>query len=430
MRTVLLSILTIMLLGYFPLNSQTQLTTTPLASPKAWTGQRIGLTDVTIKYHRPAAKGRTIWGELVPYNAVWRAGANDNTVIKFSKEVAIEGETLSAGVYGLHLDVRESDATLILSHNSTSWGSYTYNPAEDALRVKIPVKKAAYFQEQLAFRFEEAGTESAVCVLHWGDRMFTFKIESNVHEDVLANFRKELRTKAGWSWQGYHEAANYCLMNDVAAEEGLGWATRSVFMSPNANNMILKAKLTAVNKQKEGDEAKQVILKTLDQDLAKMNVTWKEYNGAAAFAMKKEAWDHAEKWVDHSIDMSENMTNLMNKVTILDKKGDEAKAEKLKKVAIEKGSNAELNQYAYSLMWQGKAKEAVAIFEANAEKNPEDPNVWDSLGEGYLNAGEKDKAIKALKKSLSMNPPENVKGNSIKLLKQLGVEYKEDRTQP
>ncbi|MCB0641518.1 MAG: DUF2911 domain-containing protein, partial [Phaeodactylibacter sp.] len=400
MRTVLLTIMTLLLLGFCPLSQsfgQTQLTTTPLASPKAWVGQRVGLTDVTVKYHRPAVNDRTIWGELVPYNTVWRAGANDNTIIQFSDDVAIEGQHLSAGVYGLHMEVRESDATLILSHNSTSWGSYTYNPAEDALRVDIPSKKAGFFQEQLAFRFEDVSTESAVCILHWGDRMFPFSISSNVHEAVLANFRNELRSKAGWSWQGYNEAAGYCLNNKVNEQEGLAWATRSVFMNPNPNNMVLKARLTAAADGKEGDEAKAVTLKTLDQDLEKMNVTWKEYNGAAVYAIRQESWDYAGKWIDQSIAMSENMTNLMNKVKLLENKGETAKSEKLKKAAIEKGSNAELNQYAYNLMWAGKAKEAVAIFEANAEKHPDDPNVWDSLGEGYINAGEKDKAIHALK---------------------------------
>ena len=75
------------------------------------------------------------------------------------------------------------------------------------------------------------------------------------------------------------------------------------------------------------------------------------------------------------------------------------------------------------MLFSGKGEEALEIFEANVEKNPEDPNVWDSLGEGYVNTGHKEKAIKALKKSLSLDPPDNVRDNSLKLLAQLGVEY-------
>ena len=95
---------------------------------------------------------------------------------------------------------------------------------------------------------------------------------------------------------------------------------------------------------------------------------------------------------------------------------------------IAKGTNAELNLYAYQQMWAGKTEEAVAIFEANAAKHPDDPNVWDSLGEGYLQAGKKEKAVEALKKSLSMDPPANIKANSIRLLEQLGVRYEEKDT--
>ena len=121
--------------------------------------------------------------------------------------------------------------------------------------------------------------------------------------------------------------------------------------------------------------------------------------------------------------MSPNMTTMMAHSQVLKAKGDEQKAEKVKKEAIARGTNAELNNYGYQLLFGGKGEEALDIFEANTEKNPEDPNVWDSLGEGYVNTGHKEKAVKALKKSLSLNPPDNVRANSLRLLAQLGVEY-------
>jgi tetratricopeptide (TPR) repeat protein len=120
--------------------------------------------------------------------------------------------------------------------------------------------------------------------------------------------------------------------------------------------------------------------------------------------------------------MSQQMTNMMAQSTYLAAIGEHEDAVKMKVEAIQQGTNAELNAYGYQLLFSGKSEEAVEIFEANTKKYPDDPNVWDSLGEGYLNAGNKEKAIKAFKKSLSLNPPANVKANSMKLLKQLGVD--------
>ena len=166
MKSILhhLWMLVLILLAHGPFAyAQSQLTTTPNASPKAWVGQTIGLTDVKVVYHRPAVKDRTVWGNLVPMDAVWRAGANDNTVIKFSTDVKIEGETLKAGVYGLHIIPSEKESTIIFSKNSTAWGSYSYTPEEDALRVKVKNADAEHFYEVLTFEFENHTNSSAVC---------------------------------------------------------------------------------------------------------------------------------------------------------------------------------------------------------------------------------------------------------------------------
>ena len=117
---------------------------------KATVTERIGITDVTIHYDRPAVKGREgkIWGKLVHYGykdlgfgtskaAPWRAGANENTTFTFSTEVMIEGKPLKAGTYGFFVAMGETDATIIFSNNSTSWGSFFYNENEDALRATV-----------------------------------------------------------------------------------------------------------------------------------------------------------------------------------------------------------------------------------------------------------------------------------------------------
>src|SRR3954468_14951600 len=107
----------------------------PLTSQAAQVKQRVGVTDITITYHRPTVNGRKIWGGLVPMGQVWRAGANENTAIEFSTPVSVEGKPLAAGAYGLHMIPNPDKLTIIFSKMAVAWGSYTYNQSEDALRV-------------------------------------------------------------------------------------------------------------------------------------------------------------------------------------------------------------------------------------------------------------------------------------------------------
>lgn len=407
----------------FYLGAQTQLLSTPRASQKAKVSQRIGLTDVTVVYHRPAAKERDIWGQLVPAGQVWRAGANENTVISFSTDVKVEGQALAAGTYGLHMEVGASEATIIFSNNSTSWGSYSYDPNEDALRVTVSHTEAPHFYEFLTYEFTPKAADTGVCTLNWGDRQIAFAYTVDLENTVLASIRNELRNRGGWSWQGYNEAANFCLQNNINHQEAMAWATRSVFMSPTPQNLITKARLTGqIKAGEDGRPQPEIMLAALEKDLDTYPTTWKEWNAAAAFAQNNGDTDRAVKWGATSVRMSPQMTNMMAQSTYLAANGKEKEAEKMKEEALDRGSNAELNAYGYQLLFAGKGKEAVAIFQANANKHPEDPNVWDSLGEGYTNIGDKENAIKAFKKSLSLNPPPNVRANSLKLLKQLGVD--------
>src|ERR1700741_2623889 len=124
----------------------------PRQSQHAVITQEIGITDITINYHRPLVAGRKIWGGLVPYGDVWRAGANENTVITFTDPVTIEGKALDRGTYGLQMIPGEENWVLIFSKNSTSWGSFTYDKAEDALRVDVK-PRAADMHEALTYAF-------------------------------------------------------------------------------------------------------------------------------------------------------------------------------------------------------------------------------------------------------------------------------------
>ena len=157
-------------------------------SLKAGVMQRLGAdTDITIEYSRPGVKGRKIWGALVPYGMApgnqysknqpfpWRAGANENTTISFSKDVLIEGKPLPAGKYGLHMIPSEKEWTIVFSKNNSAWGSFSYKPEEDALRVTVtPV--AAPFEVWLSYGFDDLAGKSATAFLRWEKLKVPFKI--------------------------------------------------------------------------------------------------------------------------------------------------------------------------------------------------------------------------------------------------------------
>jgi hypothetical protein len=145
-------------------------------SPKAGVFQTIGITDVNVSYSRPGVKNRKIWGELVPYNKVWRAGADEATKITFSTDVIIEGKKLPAGSYGFFAIPGENEWTLIFNKVSDQWGAFTYNESEDALRIKVkPVSNSNH--DWLLYSFTDMTSTTAQLNLIWEKLKVSFKIE-------------------------------------------------------------------------------------------------------------------------------------------------------------------------------------------------------------------------------------------------------------
>ena len=232
----------------------------PLASQRASVSQRLGLTSVTIDYHRPQVRGRKVWGELVPFGKVWRAGANENTVITFTDPVKIEGKPLAKGSYGLHMLPTETSWTVIFSKNSTSWGSFTYDEKEDALRVTVkPVP--ADMHDSLIYDFEDLQPDSAVATLKWEKLAVPFKVSVDVPEVTLASLREQLRGLQAFNWVGWNDAATYCVENKTDYEEALKWADRSIQNEERFENLDTKSNLLrATGKTAEADALKQKAL--------------------------------------------------------------------------------------------------------------------------------------------------------------------------
>ena len=145
-------------------------------SPKAGVFQTIGITDVNVSYSRPGVKNRKIWGELVPYNKVWRAGADEATKITFSTDVMIEGKKLPAGAYGFFAIPGENEWTLIFNKVADQWGAFSYNESEDALRIKVkPVTNSNH--DWLLYSFTEMTPTTAQLNLIWEKLKVSFKID-------------------------------------------------------------------------------------------------------------------------------------------------------------------------------------------------------------------------------------------------------------
>jgi tetratricopeptide (TPR) repeat protein len=226
----------------------------PDVSQLAVTKQRVGLTDITITYHRPLVNGRKIWGALVPLGEVWRAGANENTTIEFSDPVLVEGQALPKGTYGLHMIPTADTWTVIFSKMATAWGSYTYSQAEDALRVTVKPRPNE-MEEALEYEFEDLKADAATVTMKWENLAVPFKVSVS-DEAALNNIRGQMRGRAQYEWEAPNQAANYCLTKKINLEEALKWANLSIQNEERFENLTTKADiLKAMNK---ADEAKKV----------------------------------------------------------------------------------------------------------------------------------------------------------------------------
>lgn len=232
----------------------------PRDSQHAKVMQRVGITDITINYHRPLVKGRKVWGNIVPYGQVWRAGANENTTIEFSDPVSVEGKSLAKGIYGLHMVPAENEWTIIFSKNSTAWGSFTYNQSEDALRVTVK-PQAAEMKEALAYEVDNVTPTSATITLRWEKVAVPFKVDVNSTEIVAQSLHGQLRGLAQYTWDGWDDAATYLFTNKLNMEEALKYEDRSIGVEERFDNLMNKSRiLDALNRKDDATVARNKAL--------------------------------------------------------------------------------------------------------------------------------------------------------------------------
>lgn len=216
----------------------------PRVSQKGQAMQTVGLTDVTITYSRPGVKGRVIWGDLVPYDKVWRTGANEATTIAFSTDVRINGNPLEAGTYSLHTIPTKTQWTVIFNTQTNQWGSYAYNDSADALRIQV-APEAHEFQEWMMFSFPMVATEKVTVALDWEKLRVPFEIQTDTIEIGLANARAAMSTLAADDHQTPFRSADFAYQNNVAPEESMAWVDRSIAIKETWLNLRLKANMMA-----------------------------------------------------------------------------------------------------------------------------------------------------------------------------------------
>ncbi|TAJ52148.1 MAG: DUF2911 domain-containing protein [Chitinophagaceae bacterium] len=361
MKRILLSAL---LLAVTTLQAQRLLTTSPSGgNKKASVTERIGITDVTIRYDRPAVKSREgkIWGQLVPAGytdlqfgtrkaSPWRAGANESTTIEFSTDVTIEGQPLSKGKYGFFIAYDPAQSTLIFSKATTNWGSYYYDPKDDVLRVNVKPVTTDRSVEWLKYEFTNQTETAATISLQWEKLSFPFTVEVDLNKTQVESFRTELRTDKGFYWLPWQQAAQWCLDRNTNLEEALRWAD------------------TATNPGVLGEK---------------------------------------------------NFTTLATKAQILEKLNRGAEATAIMKEATPLGTISQVHQYGKTLLTQKRSKEALEVFKSNYEKFPNQFTTLAGLVRGYSAVGDYRKALEYAEKALPLSPNQLNTDSMTKMIQQL-----------
>lgn len=242
---------------------------TPAASPAAMVSQRVGLTKVTVEYSRPSVKGRKIFGDLVPFDKVWRTGANKITTIKFDNDVMINGKKIPAGSYGLYTIPGKTEWTIILNSDDKQWGAYAYDEKKDVSRFKATPYKTVK-TENLSIALEQTSPTNLDVVLAWDKTAVKFAVSHDAHDQIMAEI-KDKTAKADCTTDSYFVAADYYYEKNLDLNQAVVWADKVVEKDKqywtyqlrariyaklgNCEKAVADAKISLEMAKKEGDDS-------------------------------------------------------------------------------------------------------------------------------------------------------------------------------
>lgn len=251
---------------------------TPQPSPMATVKQAFGLGEITINYSRPSMKGRTIFGDLVPYDKIWRTGANNSSKITFSDDVMIEGMKLPAGEYAIYTIPGKTEWTVIFHKNLKMWGlgePGDYKEENDALRVKVKPSTLTYTVETFTIGISDIGTNTCVLNIGWDKTKVGLKVSTDIDTKIMASIEKTFNPKVDAN--SYFQAASYYYESGKDLNKALEWVNAAIAMRAEAYWMVhLKAKiLKKMNNNPAAIEAaklsREIALKDGNDDYVALN---------------------------------------------------------------------------------------------------------------------------------------------------------------
>ena len=269
----------------------------PQKSPAASVGYTVGMTEINISYNSPAVDEREIWGNIVPYGEIWRAGANSATTIEFSTDVNVEGQSLPAGKYAFFLIPAEgADAkwTVIFNKTHDQWGAYRYDEAEDALRVEVKPQFKSVNQERLVYSIHDQAIDKGYIKMAWEKARVYFRFKVDVLEPAMASMDEALENASEEDkWVVYAQGASFLLDNEWETRQAMEWADKSTSMFDHSWNWYIKARAQAASGDYSGalasvEKSKQVyeandeddFYKNAEEEIAKNVADWKAKAGS------------------------------------------------------------------------------------------------------------------------------------------------------
>lgn len=252
---------------------------TPQASPRAVVEQTVGLTDMKVEYSRPSAKGRSVYGELVPFGRMWRTGANANTIVTFSQDVVIGGKTLPKGSYALFTQPKADSWDVVFYSDTNNWGlPEKYDDKKEALRTTVKPEFLSRNVETLYIGFNNIDNDAANLEIAWEKTMVAVRIEVPTKQQALKSIETVM---AGPTSGDYFSAAQYYYQSNADQSKALAWINSAIEKTPKGQDVpfyflrqksLIQAKLG--DKKGAIETAKQSLAaaeKANNSDYVKMN---------------------------------------------------------------------------------------------------------------------------------------------------------------
>lgn len=210
----------------------------PQPSPEAHVAQTVGLTKVEVTYSSPGAKGRKVWGKLVPYGEMWRTGANKATRVTFDRAVTVGGKPVPKGAYSLFTIPKKKRWTVVLNRETELWGTGKYDAKQDQARFEVRAEKAP-FRERLTFVFSDTTAEATRLDLEWAGLRVSLPIQAG----TAAQVEKNIQAATDQAWRPHERAARYLLDNGGDKTRALGLVDGSIAIKETWRNRWVRAQI-------------------------------------------------------------------------------------------------------------------------------------------------------------------------------------------